>query len=261
MTENALKERIENGDRLYGGWLAFPYAGTVEVMAHAGFDFLIFDNEHGAGSLENATDAMRACEAVGCPLVIRVPWNDPVYLKRILDAGATSLMIPMVENAEEAANAVAACRYPPHGRRGYAAGGQRCSRWGTITDYVANWNDQLLLIAQIESASAATRAEDIARTEGIDVVLIGINDLGGSLGHLEAGLSHPDVANAADQAEAGIRASGKPMASVPSALHATPELYRRGYQIVAGAVDTMLLMAAAKRDVVDAAMGKSLADA
>jgi len=261
MNHNALKQRIAEGQSLYGGWLALPHAGTVEIMAHAGFDFLIFDNEHGAGSLESAVDAMRACEAADCPLVIRVPWNDPVYLKRILDAGATSLMIPMVETADEAAAAVAACRFPPHGRRGYAAGAQRCTRWGTINDYVARWNDTLLLFAQIESASAAARAEAIAATDGIDVVLIGINDLGGSLGHLEAGLSHPDVARAAEQAEAGVRAAGKPLASVPSALHATPELYRRGYQIVAGAVDTLLLMAAAKRDIVDAAMSKSLAEA
>lgn len=252
---NSLKARIAAGDQLYGCWLGMAHAGTAELLAHSGYDFLIFDNEHGAASIETAVDAMRACAAGGCPVVVRVPWNDPVYLKRILDAGATNLMIPMLENAQEAASAVSACRYPPHGTRGYAAAAQRCTRWGTDTDYLKNWNDELLIIGQIESKAAAEQSEAIARTDGIDVVLIGINDMGGSIGHLEGGLGHDEVRELSEIAEAGIKAAGKPLASVPSALYSTHGLYSRGYQMVGGAVDSLLLMGAAKTDVTEARMG------
>lgn len=246
---NSLKQRIKAGDKLYGAWLAFPDAGVAELMAHAGYDFLVLDNEHGAASLETAVDVMRACDATGCPLVIRVPWNDHVYIKRILDAGATSLMIPMLENADEARAAIDACRYPPQGKRGYAAKAQRCTRWGMWPDYLDRWSDELLVIGQIESATAARNAKSIAEVDGIDIVLIGINDMGGSIGHLEEGLAHAEVAKVVHEAEAGIRAGGKPMATVPSAMRNTAELFEAGYQMVAGAVDSMLLAGAARADI------------
>ncbi|MEZ5823786.1 MAG: aldolase/citrate lyase family protein [Geminicoccaceae bacterium] len=249
MNVNSLKKRVKAGDRLYGAWLGLPSAATAELMAHAGYDFLILDNEHGAASLETAVDVMRACDAAGCPLVIRVPWNDPVYIKRILDAGALSLMIPMIEDAVEARAAIDACRYPPQGRRGYAALAQRCTRWSMWPDYLANWSNELFVIGQIESAKAAGNARAIAEVDGIDMVLIGINDMGGSIGHLEGGLAHPDVAKIVHKAEAGIREGGKPMATVPSAMRTTGELFEAGYQLVAGAVDSILLARAAMGDV------------
>lgn len=258
---NPLKVRLAAGDQLYGCWLGMAHAGTAELLAHSGFDFLIFDNEHGAGSLQTAIDVLRAGAAGNCPVIVRVPWNDHVYLKRILDAGATSLMIPMLESAEEAKAAVSACRYPPQGTRGYAAAAQRCTRWGTDSAYVQNWDDELLIVGQIESAGAASQAASIAAVDGIDVALIGINDLGGSLGYLEGGLAHPDVAAAAELAEAGIREAGKILASVPSALHSTHELFARGYQLVGGAVDSLLLMQAAQADVDQARMGMTTINA
>ncbi|MEZ5848109.1 MAG: aldolase/citrate lyase family protein [Geminicoccaceae bacterium] len=252
MNSNSLKERVKAGDRLYGAWLALSSATTAELMAYAGFDFLILDNEHGAASLETSVDVMRACDAAGCPLVVRVPWNDQVYIKRILDAGATSLMIPMIEDADEARAAVNACRYPPQGRRGYAALGQRCARWSMWPDYLQRWSEELFIIGQIESARAAANARAIAEVDGIDMVLIGINDMGGSIGHLEGGLAHPDVAKIVHQAEAGIRDGGKPMGTVPSAMRTTGELFEAGYQLVAGAGDGVLLAKAACADVANA---------
>ncbi|MCB2054245.1 MAG: 4-hydroxy-2-oxo-heptane-1,7-dioate aldolase [Geminicoccaceae bacterium] len=246
---NELKRRLAEGDRVYGCWLGGAHPGAAELLAHAGYDFLILDNEHGPADLETSLSVMRAAEAAGCPLIVRVPWNDPVYVKRILDAGAQSLMIPMIENREAAEAAVSACRYPPAGTRGYAALSQRCTRWSLWPDYLARWQSELLVIAQIESAAAAGRAQSIAAVDGVDLVLIGVNDLGGTLGHLEGGLAHPDVAAAVHRAEAGIRAAGKPMATVPSAMRTTPELFAAGYQLVAGAVDMMLLAKAARADV------------
>ncbi|MFO1069252.1 MAG: aldolase/citrate lyase family protein [Geminicoccaceae bacterium] len=245
---NVLKRRLQAGDRLYGVWLGSASPTMAELLGWAGYDFAIIDQEHGAGSLGDAIDMMRALAATGCPAIVRVPWNDQVYLKRILDAGAESIMVPMVETPEEAAAAVAACRYPPAGRRGYAAPAMRCSRYGFIPDYLARSSDELMLIAQIESAAAVKQAEAIARTDGVDTVLIGVNDLGGSIGRLEQ-LDKPDVRALVEEAEAAIRRAGKPLSTVPTSGAGTLELFAKGYQLVAGAGDTTLLREAAKADL------------
>ena len=169
---NRLKRRVAAGERLYGAWISTGSTANAELLAAAGYDFLIVDQEHGAGSIQTAIDLMRACLVGGAEPIVRVPWNDQVYLKRILDAGATSIMIPMIENEEEAKAAVAASLYPPYGRRGYAAPAMRCSSYGADTGYRANWHENLFLIAQIESAGAAERAESIAAVDGVDMVLI-----------------------------------------------------------------------------------------
>jgi 4-hydroxy-2-oxoheptanedioate aldolase len=243
--ENRLKRRLGAGEQVYGAWLSLASAAVAELVASAGFDFVIVDQEHGAGSLEDAAHMLRATAAVGCPAILRVPWNDQVYLKRILDLGAQSLMIPMVETPEEAASAVAACRYPPRGRRGYAAPAMRCSGYGLAKDYVARAHEELLLIVQIESAAAAERAEAIAAVDGVDMVLIGVNDLAGSIGRLER-LGEPEVDALVRLAEAGIRRAGKPLGSVPSARRDTAGLFRDGYLLVAGAGDSTLLREAAR---------------
>jgi 4-hydroxy-2-oxoheptanedioate aldolase len=246
--DNELKRLLASGRRAYGVWLGLASPAVAELLAYAGYDFVIIDNEHGGGSISDATDMLRCCAAAGCPAIVRVPWNDQVYLKRILDAGAQSIMVPMVETAEEAAAAVAACRFPPAGRRGYAAPVMRCSRYGFIADYLHRANEELLLIAQIESAAAAGRAEAIAAVEGIDMVLIGVNDLAGSIGLLEQ-LDRPEVRALVEQAEAGVRRAGKPLGTVPSAGAETIELFHRGYQLIAGAGDASLLREAAKADL------------
>lgn len=246
--ENAIKRRIARGERLYGCWVGLASPAVAEVLGTTGYDFLIIDQEHGPGSLADAADLLRACDSAGCPAVVRAPWNDQVYLKRVLDLGAQSLMIPMVETPEEAAAAVAACRYPPAGRRGYAAPSMRCSRYGAVADYIERANDELFLIVQIESAEAARRAEAIASVEGVDMVFIGVNDLAGSIGLLER-LDRPEVDELVRLAEAGIRKAGKPMGTVPSARRDSAGLFADGYLLVGGAGDVDLLREAALRDL------------
>ncbi len=246
--ENSLKRRLVAGERAYGVWLSSASGNVAELLAWAGYDFAIIDHEHGQGSLGDAVHMMRACAMASCPVIVRVPWNDQVYLKRILDAGAQSIMVPMVESAEEATAVVAACRYPPKGRRGYAAPAMRCSRYGFITDYLSRANDELLLITQIESAHAAAKAHEIGAVDGVDMVFIGINDMGGSIGRLEQ-LSDPEVRKLAETAEANIRRSGKLMGTVPSSGAGTVELFAKGYNLVAGAGDMVMLREAAKADL------------
>lgn len=248
MAQRSLKARILAGEPVYGAWLGLADASVAELMAHAGYDFLVLDQEHGPASLETAIDVMRAAEAAGCALVVRVPWNDSVYLKRILDSGATSIMVPMLEDEAAAKAAVAACRYPPAGVRGFAAPSARCTRWGKNTDYLASWNDELLIMGQLESAKAAANAAAIAAVDGIDVPFIGINDMAGSIGRLGQ-LDHPEVRKLVESCEAALRRCGKPLGTVPSAMRSVPELFDVGYKVVAGAVDAMLLQHAASGDV------------
>lgn len=242
---NHLKARLAAGESLYGAWIGSGTATTAEIMAHVGFDFLCIDQEHGAGELDEAVAMLRAAEVSGTPCIVRAPWNDPIWLKRALDAGAQSLMIPQIETAELARAAVAACRYPPQGSRGYAAGVVRASTFGFEPGYVAKANENLLLVLQIESAAAVEQAAEICAVEGVDVVFIGVNDLAGSIGRLEQ-LDHPDVRSLVRRAEEIILASGKPMGTVPNAGAAWPELFARGYRMVVGPHDVILLRDAAR---------------
>jgi 4-hydroxy-2-oxoheptanedioate aldolase len=252
--DNVLKRRLRAGERAYGVWLSSASGNVAELLAWAGYDFAIIDHEHGQGSLGDAVHMMRACAMANCAVVVRVPWNDQVYLKRILDAGAQSIMVPMVESAEEAAAVVAACRYPPAGRRGYAAPAMRCSRYGFIGDYLSRANDELLLITQIESDRAAGAAAAIGGVDGVDMVFIGVNDMGGSIGRLEQ-LDVPEVRAMVERAEAGIRRSGKLMGTVPSSGAGTLELFGKGYNMVAGSGDMSMLREAAKADLAEVRAG------
>lgn len=242
---NVLKARIEAGERVYGAWVGGGSPATAELMGHVGFDFLVVDQEHGAGELSDAVDALRAAEASGTPCMVRAPWNDPIWLKRILDAGAQSVMIPSVETAAAARAAVAACRYPPQGARGYAAGVIRASTFGLEPGYVDKANGNLLLVLQIESAAAIEHAAEICAVEGVDLVFIGVNDLAGSIGRLEQ-LDHPDVRSLVRRLEDIILASGKPMGTVPSAGASWQELFARGHRMVVGPHDVVLLREAAR---------------
>jgi 4-hydroxy-2-oxoheptanedioate aldolase len=245
---NLLKTRLEAGESVYGAWIGTGSPANAEILGHVGFDFLVIDQEHGAGEMVDAVAALRAVEVSGTPCIVRAPWNDPIWLKRILDAGAESVMIPGVETADAAAAAVRACRYPPQGLRGYAASVIRASTFGLEADYIQKANENLLTVVQIESAAAVMQAAEICAVEGVDVVFIGANDLAGSIGRLEQ-LDHPEVRSLVRQAEEVILASGKPMGTVPSAGASWQELFGRGYRMVVGPHDVILLREAARMAV------------
>ena len=247
---NALKARLAAGESVYGAWVGSGSAINAEVMGHLGFDFLVVDQEHGLGTLPDATAAVRAAEFAGTPCIVRAPWNDPIWLKRALDSGITSFMIPGVETAAEAEAAVRACRYPPQGARGYAAGVVRASSYGVVPDYMARANDNLLLVLQIESAASVARAAEICAVDGVDVVFIGCNDLAGSIGRLEQ-LAHPDVRALIAQAEDAVWAGGKPLGTVPSAGASWQALFERGYKMVVGPNDIAILREGGRQAVRD----------
>ncbi len=239
--ENSLKRRLDSGRKCLGCWLHLESPVATEIVGQAGFDFVIIDHEHGAGDLKGAIAHLQALSATPTTVCMRVPWNDPVYLKRALDIGVEGVMIPMIETAEQARAAVAACRYPPAGIRGNAATLIRAADYGARTaDYVRTAADNLVIMCQVETAETIENVEEIAAVEGVDVLFIGPYDLSGSIGRPGA-FDDPEVAGLIRRAEDAIRATGKPMAAVPYGEYGWQDLFDRGYALIAGASDVGIL--------------------
>lgn len=237
---NHLKARLLAGETAYGCWVGGGTPTNAEILGHLGFDFLLSDHEHGAGETREITEALRAIETTPTPAVVRVPWNDHVFLKRVIDAGTQSVMIPSVDTPEAGRDAVRACLYPPQGIRGYAASVVRASGYGTEPGYVEKANANMMVILQLESYTAVENAAGIAAIEGADVIFIGINDLAGSIGRLGQ-TGHPEVQALARRAEREILSAGKVMGTVPNAGANVHELLERGYRFIPGPYDVALL--------------------
>ncbi len=247
LAPHPLKAHLAAGRKAFGVWLSLGHPSANEALAAAGYDFVIHDDEHGVASLSQTLVQLQALDGTGIASVVRAPWNDPVYLKRALDLGAECLMIPMIETAEQAKLAVAACRYPPRGFRG--SGPWRASAKGIDLDaYVRGADQRLMVICQIESAKAVANVDAIAAVEGVDVLFIGPNDLSGSVGRFRE-FEHRDVEGAIERAFAGIRRAGKPAGIVPYGKHTTSELFRAGFQMLAASSDLSLMHAGARAEV------------
>jgi 4-hydroxy-2-oxoheptanedioate aldolase len=229
---NRLKARVLAGERSLGTWLQSGSATFAEMAAAAGFDFFIVDQEHGLGSIEEAVDIMRAASGGEATVIVRVPSSDPVYLKRLVDAGVEGVLVPMVETAEEARAVVAACRFPPRGGRGNAWDITRSSSYGFANDYYGRADDNLLVIVQIETVTAVQNAAEIAAVEGVDIVFIGPTDLSGSIG-LPGQTGAPEVEALIARAMAAARQAGKPLASVPRIGRSWQQVFDDGFAMVA----------------------------
>ena len=175
------RERL-SCDLLFGTFLNLGFPLAAEVAANKGFDWLLIDTEHGAGDFGNMIGQLQAVAGSSCCPVVRVPWNDPVAIKRTLDAGAAGVMVPFVNTAKEAAAAVAAVRYPPDGIRG-VAGTTRATGFGAWQrEYREQANRNVLTIVQLETPEAIANAESIASVSGVDVLFVGPLDLSYNLG-------------------------------------------------------------------------------
>lgn len=205
---NRLKLRLAAGETVFGSWLgmADPYA--AEMAATCGFDWLLIDGEHAPNDLRSTMAQLAVIEPSSSLPVVRLRDDDPARIKQVLDAGAQSLMIPMIETAEQALRALRATRYPPEGIRGIGSSLARASRFSAIPDYLKTANDQICLILQVESRAGLSALDDILAIDGIDCVFIGPADLAADMGHL-GNAGHPEVRAAVLDALARIAASGK----------------------------------------------------
>jgi 4-hydroxy-2-oxoheptanedioate aldolase len=180
--KNHLKAALRQNKTQIGLWSTLSSNYTVEVIAGAGFDWIVLDTEHSPADLENLLGQLQAIAPYPTAPVVRVPWNDMVNIKRVLDIGAQSLLIPQVNTAEEAKNAVSFTRFPPEGLRG-VAGATRGTRFGRIKNYFKTAHEDICVIVQIESREALDNIEAIAAVEGVDGLFIGPADLHASLGY------------------------------------------------------------------------------
>jgi 4-hydroxy-2-oxoheptanedioate aldolase len=205
---NKFKHAIQAGRLQVGLWSILSNHVTVEVIAGAGFDWLVLDTEHAPNEMPMVLQQLQAATGGTAHPVVRIPWNDTVDIKRYLDIGVQTLLIPTIESAEEARSAVAATRYPPKGVRGYSAA-PRASLYGRVKDYPHLCEDEICVLLQIETRKGMDNLEEIAAVEGVDGLFVGPGDLSAALGHI-GNPKHPDMLATIDQTIARIRATGKP---------------------------------------------------
>jgi 4-hydroxy-2-oxoheptanedioate aldolase len=245
-----LKARLKAGEKLLGAWAASNSADNAEVMALSGLDFVLMDHEHGQATLPDAIAQLRAMKGTGCAGLMRVPWNDMVFIKRALDAGIRGVMVPQVNSADEARAVVAACRYPPRGIRG-AAGGTRAAAYGVDSGYFDRADDELTIIVQIETPQAVENAAAIAAVDGVDVVFTGPRDLSGAIGKLNR-MDDSELRALIGKVEQATLASGKALGTVAPTGAAARELFGRGYTFLVSGSDLSHLRAGLAQMMKDA---------
>jgi len=244
LPQNRFKRALKEGRQQIGLWNSIPGSLVAELLATCGFDWVVIDTEHAVTDIPDTLAMMQAMAPYRTHAVVRPAANDPVLIKRVLDLGAQTLIIPYVQNAEEARAAVAAIRYAPRGMRG-VAGMTRASLFGQVANYQARAEEELCLILQVETAAALDRIPEIAAVDGVDGLFIGPADLAASMGH-PGNSSHPDVVAAIERGIRAIVAAGKPA----GILTLDPDFARRcmewGTTFTAVGMDIALLSAAAR---------------
>ena len=236
---NRFKQGLREGRQLVGLWSSLSSAAATEILADSGFDWILIDSEHAPNEVPMVADQLRAASLGRATPVVRPPWNDAVNLKRLLDVGVQTLLVPFVQSPEEAARAVAATRYPPQGIRGVASV-HRANRYGRIPDYFARANDEMCVLVQLETRAAVDALEGIAAVDGVDGVFIGPSDLAASLGHL-GNNAHPDVRRMIEDACRRAGAVGIPL-GILAPLEADATAYlAMGFSFVAVGSDVVVL--------------------
>ncbi len=182
--DNLFKKALAWGEVQIGLWqaLADPYA--AEICAGSGFDWLLLDGEHAPNDLRSLLGALQSVAPYPTHPVVRVPHGDTALIKQVLDIGATTLLVPMVESAEQATELVRAMRYPPQGVRGVGSAIARSARWSRYPDYLHEANAQVCLLVQVESLAGLQHIEAIAAVDGVDGIFIGPADLAAAMGDL-----------------------------------------------------------------------------
>lgn len=240
---NPFKRALREGRPQIGLWSVLADAAVSELLGGAGFDWLLIDMEHAPNELPAVQAQLQALRGSGTTPIVRPPWNDMVWVKRVLDLGAQTLLIPYVQTAEEAAEAVSHMRYPPAGRRG-VAGGTRATQWGRMRDYYKCAEDELCLLVQVESRQGMDNLEAIAATPGVDGIFIGPADLSADMGHLGEP-KHPEVQDAIRDAVRRIRQAGRAAGILTRGEETARHWLMTGCNFVAVGVDAMLLAEAA----------------
>jgi 4-hydroxy-2-oxoheptanedioate aldolase len=240
MGSHIFRDQLRTNRLLTGLWCSLCSPIAFDVLTDSGFDWLLIDTEHSPNQLPDVLHYLQIAQrSPATAAIVRPAWNDAVEIKRLLDIGAQNLLIPFVQSASEAAQAVAATRYPPHGARGVTGGG-RASRFGRDTSYFAQANDRITMLVQIETQTGLDNLEAIAQVSGVDGVFIGPSDLAASLGHL-GNPAHPAVQAALHDAVKRVSKLGKPAGILTGKEEEARRYIEWGYQFVAVGTDVGVL--------------------
>ncbi|WP_316149676.1 2-dehydro-3-deoxyglucarate aldolase [Cupriavidus sp. BIC8F] len=236
---NAFRNAVLAQQRQIGLWCSLASPVTAEIIGLAGFDWLLLDTEHAPNDPLTLLPQLMALKDSPSAPVVRPPWNDPVLLKRLLDLGFYNFLIPFVESAEQARQAVSATRYPPLGTRGVSMT-QRSNRYGTVPGYFEQINDNICVLVQIESRKGVDAAEEISAVEGVDGIFIGPNDLAAACGHL-GNPNHPEVQAEIARIFAAAQRAGKAVGTLTPVEADARRYLDMGASFVAVGLDHVLL--------------------
>ncbi len=227
-----------------GTWILSASPIVAEAIGHAGFDWGVVDMEHAPLDVSGLVGMLQALASTKMVPVVRVPWNDAVTVKRVLDAGAQTVMFPFVQTADEARRAVASTRYPPEGVRGMV-GMSRATRFGTLTRYVADANRCVGVIVQLETPAALDALPAIAEVPGVDALFIGPADLSAAMGY-PGRADHPAVLERMAEAAERCKRLGRPIGTIGDTPAAVVQYRAAGFDFVAVGSDLGLLMRGAQ---------------
>ena len=245
LPRNAFKHAIAAGRPQIGLWSSLCSNIVAEIIAGAGFDWIVIDTEHAPNDIGGVLGQLQGLEGGTASPMVRPAWNDPVLVKRILDAGAQGLVFPYVQTADEARAAVAATRYPPDGIRG-VAGNHRASRYGRIKDYLRRASEELCIIVQLETGAALAQLEAIATVDGVDGIFIGPSDLSASMGHI-GNPGHAAVQAAIKDALERCTRAGTPAGILSYVEDEARRYLDMGFTFVAVGGDSVLLARQSER--------------
>jgi len=248
--ENRVKKLLREGKNTAGAWSQLTSTFSAEIMARAGFDWLMIDLEHAPGDFMNLAAQLQAMSGTDCVPFVRAPWNDMVAIKRILDTGVMGVLIPYVNTAAEARDAVAACKYPPEGVRGVAASPRAAYFGQNSMEYLKNANNEIVVITAVETGEAVANLDEILAVEGLDGIFIGPMDLATSMGHF-ADASHPEVQEAIGIIEKKTLAVGKFLGTVAGSWEQAQQKYAKGYQLLMLMSDSVGLATLATRTMAE----------
>jgi 4-hydroxy-2-oxoheptanedioate aldolase len=236
---NAFKHAIAAGKLQIGLWCSLCSNIAADIVSDSGFDWLLLDTEHSPNEVPDLLAQLQAVRGGTATPIVRPAWNDPVLIKRVLDIGAQSVLLPYVQNPEEAQRAVASVRYPPAGIRGVAAA-SRASRYGRVSGYLKNADAEICTLVQVETRTALDQLEAIATVDGVDGVFIGPSDLSASFGHV-GNPQHPEMQKVLEDAVTRLKKVGKPAGILTGNEEEARRYISWGYTFVAVGADVGLL--------------------
>ena len=239
MYKNNFKRRLLNNENQIGVFASLGSEMASEVLGSSDIDYTLVDMEHAPNDLRDTVNQMQTIKAAGGECLVRIPVLDHIYAKRLLDAGATSIMFPQINNLEDAQNAVKSVKYPPNGIRGIA-GATRANNFGRETDYVSLADDNICVICQIESVEACNNVTEIASTEGVDLLFVGPGDLSADMGFIK-NRSAKEVKDMAIKVLKEAKKCNKPCGIMVSNITEAKEMLRLGFSVIAVTTDLVLL--------------------